>query len=102
MLDDPLRAPAVAAAVVAGGSERRRVLMVNDSAASVNAQLVVVADEVRVFDGPVTLGTTGVESAEVELPVGAGIIDIHLDWENERTTNSYVFAEAPGELSALH
>jgi beta-mannosidase len=86
MLDDPLRE-------VTGAAETRRVLLVNDSSAPLETQLVVEADGVRVLDVAITLGTTAVQSAEVELPSGASVVDIHLIWPSGHSTNSYTLPQ---------
>jgi beta-mannosidase len=105
MLDDPLRVVggavdsggADAGATDAGATDTRRVLMVNDSAASIEGQLIVEADGVRVFDAPVTIGTTAAEHADVALPAGTAVVDIHLTWPFGHATNSYTLPQTSAD-----
>jgi len=100
MLDNPLRetgrvdtGAAIDMSSSAGtgaATEVRRVLVVNDSAASIDATLVVEADGVVVFESPVTVGTTSAVPVEVLLPVGCAAVDLHLQWATGQATNSYV------------
>ena len=100
MLDDPLRETGRAdtgASVDTGASagtdaatEARRVLVVNDSAASIDATLMVEADGVVVFESAIAVGTTSAVPVEVLLPVGFAAVDLHLQWATGQATNSYV------------
>jgi hypothetical protein len=86
MLDDPLRDGDVAG--------NRQVLVVNDSARSIDATLVVEADGVCVFEAPVTVGTTATESVDVTLPASCTELTLSLEWADGTSTNAYEFPTA--------